>query len=183
MKMLKKCLFTIAMVVFLAVTVQAGDPAYDGTYKGHPWPWPKEWKEVTVCVIPVYMEVGYWIEIEDCQDLEILLKQVPCDELMMKATTEWPCYQGCEKLKVRTNFEAELEARLDNRADLIDGYDEGWDKSLWDDKVVVGPTGGNWEELEVCVELWSTDLWTDPATGVKQKVGTLKIQVKPTGAP
>jgi hypothetical protein len=181
MKMLKKCLFAIAVVAFLAVTVQAGDPVYDGAYKGDPWP--MEYKPVNVCTIPVYMEVGWWVEIEDCQDLEIMLEQVSCSELTMKATADWPCYRGCEKLKVRTNFEAELEAELDNRAALIDGYDEGWDKSGWDDRVVVGPTGVYWEELEVCVELWSTDLWEEPATSAKKKVGDLKIKVKPTGAP
>ena len=75
-KMLKKCLFVIAVTALLAATLQAGEyksgqPWEDSgdywAYKGHPYPWPVEWKKVEVCRIPIWMEVGFWVEIKDCK--------------------------------------------------------------------------------------------------------------------
>jgi len=191
MKMLKKCLLAITVVAFLAVTVQAGDPAYyDGTYKGHPWPWPLEWKEVTVCTIPVYMEVGYWIEIKDCQDLEIILKQVECSELKSgeAGPGDWPCYEGCEKVKVRSNFEANLDLDFEDEKPfkgLINDNEVFWEDLLpgdLDDDIQVGPTGGDWVELTVCLNFWSVELWevTVPdRAGEKSRLGVIEINVQP----
>ena len=179
--MLKKCLIAIALVAFLAATVQADT----SQYKGDPWPWPFKWKKVEICSIPVYMEIGWWIEVKDCQDLEIILKQVPCNELHMKDTTDWPCYQGCEDVKIRANFEAELSLDLDKTKkgdDVIHKSKVGWNVPGWPEKLILGPTGGSWEEYEVCVELYDTDLWEIDASsaGVLEKVADLVIEVEPT---
>jgi hypothetical protein len=181
MKMLKKCLFAITVVALLAATVQA-DTAQ---YKGHPWPWPIEWKEVVVCKFPVFMEIGYWIEIKDCQDLEIILVQVDCDKLKGKSTDKWPCYEGCEKIKVRTNFEANLDLDFEDDADLVDDDKVFWEDILptVDDDIQVGPTGGDWQELTICLDLWSTDLWETAVpsrAGEKSKIGEIEIKVEPT---
>ena len=183
--MLKKCLFAITVVALLTATLQA-DTAQ---YKGHPWPWPIEWKEIVVCTFPVFMEIGYWIEIKDCQDLELILKQVPCEELKGKSTDKWPCYEGCEKIKVRSNFEANLDLDLENKNDIID---DSSDKLFWedilpkvDDDIQVGPTGGDWVELTICLDIYDTELWeadVPSRAGEKSKVADIEIKVEPTAS-
>ncbi len=133
------------------------------------------------------MEIGYWIEIKDCQDLEVILVQVPCDELRGKKTDKWPCYEGCVKIKVRTNFEANLDLDLENEADFID---DSSDKEFWadilpdvDDDIIVPPTGGDWVELEACIDVYDTELWESTVpnrAGEKSRVGDLCIKVEPT---
>jgi len=187
MKMLKKCLFAIAVVALLAVTVQA-DTAQ---YKGHPWPWPIEWKEIVVCEFPVFIEIGYWIEIKDCQDLEIILKQIECSELKSGEADadDWPCYEGCEKVKVRCNFEANLDLDFEDEKPfkgLIGDDEVFWEDLLpgdLDDDIQVGPTGDDWVELTICLNLWDNELWevTVPdRAGEKSLLGTIEIKVEPT---
>lgn len=179
--MLKKCLLAIAVVAILAVTLQADTAQYKGD------PWPTEYKQVDVCVIPVYIEVGWWIEIKDCQDLEIVLEQVKCSELqVVTGEDDWPCYEGCEKFKVRNNFEAEIDLKFDVDSDIINKHDEGIYNSVsgdWEDPFITGPNA-DWEELEVCIDAWGVELWESTApAGDEEKVGDLYIKVVPTGTP
>ncbi|MHC4597007.1 MAG: hypothetical protein ACYS19_18935, partial [Planctomycetota bacterium] len=64
------------MSALLAVTIHAGTPKAGvpwedsgdwWAYKGHPYPWPVEYKKIEICRIPIWMEVGFWVEIKDCE--------------------------------------------------------------------------------------------------------------------
>jgi hypothetical protein len=178
MKMLKKCLIAIAVVALLAVTVQAD------TAKIKRNPWPTEYKLVDICEIPVSIEVGWYIEIEDCQDLEIVLEQVPCSELKVEpgGADEYPCYEGCEKFGVRANFDAELDLELVLTSDIIDDHAEGIsDDGITYDVPFIQPASGTFVELDVCVDAWNVDFTADlgATPGDEVSVGTLIIQARP----
>jgi len=86
--MLKKSLFVVA-IALLSVGAYARDyvtPAgstvdweYDGANserKAESWNWPATYDYQDICVIPVKMDVGFWIKVNGCKDLVINLKQV-----------------------------------------------------------------------------------------------------------
>lgn len=187
-KMLKKCLFAIAVTALLAVTVQAGTPKSGvpwedsgdwWAYKGHPYPWPVEYKKVEICRIPIWMEVGYWVEIKDCEDAEILLIQQDCLEVDRKEG-DFPCYKGCTNIRMRTNFEASIDG------DVSHGAIDMSHKERFNGVEPLILPGGNddWHEIEACVIAYKVQLWEfTPAAGTKEEIGYLKVRVKPTGSP
>lgn len=186
-KMLKKCLFAIAVTALLAVTVHGGvegDPFGRGgdcddtwVYKGHPYPWPVEYKKVEVCRIPIWMEVGFWVEVRDCDDAEILLVQENCIDVG-RDEDDWPCYAGCANIAIRTNFEASIDGDVKH---------SGWDMSHKErfngEEPLIIPGDGDWHEIEACVIAYKFKLWKEAAAGIKQEIGYLKVRIKPTGSP
>jgi hypothetical protein len=85
--MLKKMVFVMA-VALLTVGAYARDyvtPSgdtvdweYDGNHserKAESWNWPATYDYKEICVIPVKMDVGFWIKVVDCKKKELLLKQ------------------------------------------------------------------------------------------------------------
>jgi len=184
MKMVKKILFTIAVVAFLATSVQAVDPGvnqqkFDGM-------WPYEYIYVPVCSIPILMDVGYFVQIEKCGDYKIKLKQVACDStnddvLFGKSTTgDFPCYLDCEEIKVRANFNAKLSGKVENE---VDWFAEG-DTSVYylaapglTPNIILGD--GEWHTRKVCVKAWDIQIWNAGAQGDEVEVADLWITVKP----
>jgi hypothetical protein len=86
--MLKKSLFVVA-IALLSVGAYARDyvtPAgstvdweFDGSNserKAESWNWPATYTPQDICVIPVKMDVGFWIKVNSCKDLVLKLKQV-----------------------------------------------------------------------------------------------------------
>ena len=182
--MVKRTLIAIAVVAFLATSVQAfGPEPHDGTgdYGGKHQTikvdieklnigWPVEYKALDLCVIPVKMHVGYFVQVEKCSERKIKLVQVECAD--MEKGSDWPCYQDCEDVKVRANFEAKLGLKLQNLTGVIDkkaAYFKGGD---------IVDASGNWNTITVCVEAWKTQLWKQNP-GSQIKVGDLVITVKP----
>lgn len=181
--MLKKCLFAIAVTALLAVTVQAAVETLEGecgkwAYKGHPYPWPVEYKKIEICRIPIWMEVGFWVEIDGCEDAEILLVQVDCEEVGRDAD-DWPCYYGCAKLAIRTNFVAEIDGDVSHS-----GFDMSH-KERFNGEEPLKPFGGDgdWHDVEACVIAYNLKLWKETPAGVKEEIGYLKVRIRPTGSP
>jgi len=168
MKMVKKCLIAIALLAFLATTVQAGDDAENPWKFDDHWPW--VYLELEICQIPVYMDVGMYVDMKDCGKKEIILKQVSCDTIG-KGSGDFPCYKGCVKFQIRANFEVKLNTKLYKIGPVIDG----WAASLDNDIV---PGDGNYYEREVCVTAWKAQIWS-AAPGDKVLVGEVAITVKP----
>ncbi|HUU18102.1 MAG TPA: hypothetical protein VMW72_13205 [Sedimentisphaerales bacterium] len=180
--MVKKILFTIAVVAFLTASVQAVDPGknmqkFDGM-------WPYEYIYVPVCSIPILMDVGYYVQLEKCADYKIKLKQVPCndglDPYPKSATEDFPCYRDCEEIKVRANFDAKLGGKVENKvswwgADKEKVYyeaAEGLNPS-------VVPGNGQWHTRKVCIKAWDIQIWDAGAQGDEIHVADLWITVKP----
>jgi hypothetical protein len=169
MKMVKKSLIAIAMLAFLATTVQAGDLAEN------PWKWDDHWPwtytALEICQIPVYMDVGYYVELMKCGEKKIVLKQVSCSDIG-KAPEDFPCYYGCVKFNIRANFEVKLGTVLYKNGPVIDG----WSASLPLGDIV--PGDGAEHEREVCVSAWKAQIWS-ASPGDEVLVGEVAITVKP----
>ena len=181
--MVKKILFTIAVVAFLATSVQALDPGhYAQKFDGM---WPYEYIMVPVCSIKVVMDVGYFVQLDDCGDYKIELKQVPCDDgdndpYPKNNEKDFPCYRACDTIKVRANFEVKLGGKI---VDEVDWFAEGDAKVFYEAEtgilpdVVVGD--GNWHTRKVCIKAWDIQIWKAGAQGNKIEVAKLWVTVKP----
>jgi hypothetical protein len=177
MKMVKKCLIAIALLAFLTTTVQAGDEAQDVWKFDDHWPW--VYLELEICQIPVYMDVGMYVDMKDCGKKKIEMKQVTCPD-----GRKFPCYSGCTDFEIRANFEVKLGTKLYRIGDVIKVKDgnEYWEAKIYltdgvtEDYVI--PGDGNYHKRRVCVEAWEAQIWK-AAPGDKVLVGEVAITVKP----
>lgn len=182
--MVKKILFTIAVVAFLTASVQALDVVgtdklkYDGM-------WPYTWTPVPVCTIKVYMDVGYFVQVKDCGDRKIKLVQVPCADIGKEAD-KFPCYDDCEEFKIRANFEVKLGGNLINKVSWL-GDSEPYYLPVGDASPDVVPAGpgpsDGWHVRKVCVKAWNVKIWDAPNLGDEVQVAKLEITVKPNALP
>jgi len=172
--MVKKCLIAIAVVALLAATVQAADPAnikHEGT-----WPWTKIYEPINICDVKVTLEIGHFVQIEKCGDLEIKLVQVGCDTIGKSVSADFPCYEDCVDVKARSNFEATFGASFSGSdVNIIDGKDVYWEG---DDTIYESELGA-WKTLKLCMKAWKVKLWASGGTSGTVKVGTITITVKP----
>ena len=166
--MVKKCLIAIALLAFLTTTVQAGDDAENPWKFDDHWPW--VYLELEICQIPVYMDVGMYVDLKDCGKKSIVLKQVSCDTIG-KGSGDFPCYKGCTTVQIRANFEVKLGTKLYKIGDV----NKDWAVTLSTDIV---PGDGNYHDSEECVTAWKAQIWK-AAPGDKVLVGEVAITVKP----
>lgn len=167
--MLKKCIFAIAVVVLLAASVQAASYKKDGR-------WPSTYLEVDICTIPVYMEIGYYVEL-DCEDKEIKLVQITCPE-----GKAFPCYLGCVELTGRANFPAIFGASLENKHAVLNETSVSFStESPYVGNQFAGT--GEDEKMQICVEAWDTNIHLSGSPNDKMLVADLKITVKPPDDP
>jgi len=185
--MLKRTLIVIAVVAFLATSAQALGPdphtgksggdisGVKGNMEKLTIGWPFEYKKLNLCVIPVYMNVGYFVQVEKCHERKIKLIQVDCeDQRVGKGVNDWPCYYDCENVKIRANFEAKLGLSKSRVGSGLDG--DRW--SAWfDGGDIVDATGG-WNTITVCVKAWRARLYNE-SPGTEVHVGNVTITVKP----
>ena len=181
--MLKRTLIVVAVVAFLATSAQAlgpdphtgggNSPAIKVNNESFTLGWPFEYKALRLCTIPVYMNVGYYVQVEKCHERKIKLVQVDCeDQRVGKGAGDWPCYYDCENVKIRSNFEAKLGVDKEKIGSVI----KDW--SAWVTPDVVGPSAG-WQTVSVCVKAWKTELWKAGNVGKEVRVGTVYLTVKP----
>jgi hypothetical protein len=169
--MVKKSLIAIALMGFLATTVMAGDLAQN------PWKFDDEWPSTVVityeafeiCQIPVYMDVGMYVEMKDCDKKEIVLVQVPCQDI---GQSSFPCYHDCVDVELRANFDVQLGLELYKIGSVIDqwkAYFSGADTITGD---------GNYHTVTICVDAWSANIYS-VTPGDKVLVGEVAVTVKP----
>ncbi len=197
--MVKKCIFALAVAALLIPAAYGqtsnnpdeigptpdpeGQPA--GTIKRDgDWPW--TYKPINICTMPIYLEVGFFVQIKECHKRKIQLKQVDCPDIGKNDGDHFPCYSDCEQIEVRANFPAIFGGELTK----LHNTDESTGTVLKDTKVywlddknqIEGSTGG-WEKLHVCVDAWKTEIWKVITSNKKIKVGELTINVKPPDGP
>jgi hypothetical protein len=172
MKMVKKCIFALAAVALLVSTVHA---ATSPTVK-RDGDWPFEYKALDLCLMPIYMDVGHFVQLKDCSDRKIELKQVTCTSIGKHNVDDFPCYSDCEAFKVRANFAAIFGGRVDKLepTGLLKETKVRWEG----DKYQISGTG-EWEDLIVCLDVWDAEIWKATEPDNKLRVGTLAITVKP----
>jgi len=187
--MIKRTLIAIAVAAFLVSSAQAALDIVPLQFGDH-WAvkvdgsetvrWPYEYKALDVCVIPIKMQVGMYVQVQDCKKKKIILKQVDCTDMSNvtegaegnKGSDEYPCYHGCVKFNVRANFEVKMGTSLEKVGDTIDAwsaYYKGGD---------VVPGDGNYHEVEVCVAAWKARIYK-ASPGDEVDVGKLHVTVKP----
>ena len=166
--MVKKSLIAIALLAFLTTMVQAGDLAENPWKFDDHWPW--VYQELEICQIPVYMDIGMYVELKDCGKKKIVLKQVSCDTIG-KGAGDFPCYYGCTSFEIRANFEVKMGTKLYKIGPVIDS----WSASLDNDIV---PGDGNYYTRNVCVSAWKAKIWS-ASPGDEVLVGEVAITVKP----
>lgn len=167
--MVKKCIIALAVVALLVTTVNAADPSIkrDGD-----WPW--TYKAIDLCTMPVYMDIGHFVQLKECNKRELKVKQVDCSSIG-KGSGDFPCYDGCEEIEVRANFPAIFGGSFNDESGGVVK-----EKSVyWKDDVNQINGGGSWEKLTVCMKFWKTEIWKASGPDDKTKIGTLTINVKP----
>jgi len=133
-----------------------------------------KYEPIDICKFPVSMEVGHFVQLKECNKRKIELKQVDCSEIG-QANDKFPCYKGCDVIKVRANFPAILNASLNKS-----GGDEDMLKEVnlyWENGVNTIQGGTGWEELKLCLEAWDVEIWKSPVGTIK--VGEITIDVRP----
>ena len=133
-----------------------------------------QYQPVDLCKLPVFMDVGFAVEIKDCNKHKIELKQVTC-----KAGDKFPCYEGCDVITVKANFPAIFSASIDKSTSDEDMLKEV--NLYWEDGVNTIQGTGEWEELKLCLEVCNVDIYKFSAGTVK--VGDIQISVRPPNDP
>jgi len=134
-----------------------------------------KYEAIDLCKFPVFMEVGHFVQIKECNKREIKLVQVDCESIG-KDGGDFPCYKGCDVIEVRANFPAILNASLNKSGgdeDMLKEVNLYWENGV---NTIQGSTGG-WEELKLCLEVWDVDLYMSTVGTVK--VGEITIGVRP----
>jgi hypothetical protein len=130
--MLKKSLFVVALVAMMVPATFGRDYLHaDGTWSGNAttvsdqpkvnweydgatserkaesWNWPATYDLQDICVIPVKLDVGFWIRVNGCKDLELKLKQVEIHK-----------YSGSVEVSITTNVNIRLGVSWSKDADI-----------------------------------------------------------------
>jgi hypothetical protein len=130
--MLKKSVFVLALVAMMvpatfgrdylhadgswtsSATTVSDQPAvnweYDGANserKAESWNWPATYDFQDICIIPVRMDVGFWIRVVGCKDLNLDLKQVEIHK-----------YSGSVNVTIQCNVNISLQVAWAKDADI-----------------------------------------------------------------
>jgi len=156
--------------------------------------WPFKYEDLEICRIPVYMHIGMYIKVIDCDKYKVVLKQVDCADLRAAKNDDniedkdWPCYEGCAKhkdsgsqgIKVISNFPAVLSAKFYK---LV-----GDDGKAKDGGKVIGKSGASASpeeinastetKVDICVWAWETKL-EQYGAGDEVRVGDVAVQARP----
>lgn len=199
---MRRILTAIAVMASMATAMQAGLEEYyfpigdhnsvkvDGSETVR---WPFDFKDLTVCAIPIKMNLGMYVEVswpnepveEDDFEIEpesnavevereihrkIVLRQVLCKDIG-KDSSDWPCYFDCVDINIRANFRVKIGTELVKTGSIIDK----WEAYFKGTDIITG--SGGYETVRVCVRAWKARL--PYASAGEREVGRLLITVKP----
>jgi hypothetical protein len=183
-EMIKKSLIAIALVAFLATTVQAASPYIKQDWDRIYIDWPVQYKALPICTVDVVMNLGNYVQIKDCNKIKIELQQVDCEGLPDKIlrggkpSDFFPCYNACDDVEIRSNFEVKLGAKLTLMTDIIKDYNT---MVYWENPGdVVGPSA---DYIKTYLCMWAADaeIWKEiPKRDLK--IGEIEITVKPNAS-
>jgi hypothetical protein len=176
--MLKKLVFVSALLFVTSASYAALPPSgswtgvdveeWDGhnNIKGESWSWPAEYKFQPVCVIPVKMDVGFWVRVRGCKDCVIRLKQ-----------TQIRRYSGEVTLTIQCNVSIDLAVEFSK----LSGMPVNTDFVRITPSSLAAPGG----DVVVSVGLKDVDMagWQSEQVGTLVHVGNVTIKVRPNVAP
>lgn len=156
--MLKKSLFVAVAVAMLAVSAQAGE------IKVHEWP--TAWVAQELGVIPVTMNIGYWVALKSQNNNKIKMSQ-----------TDTNSFSGCTNVTVANNFALTLTSSIAQTGPVNGNYGTNFGPGI--NSVDLSP-GSN--SVQVCASLTGADL-KDAAPHEDVTVAQVTLYVKPQAAP
>lgn len=147
---MRRNLLALCVTALLASAATAGELRY--------YPWPATYVPQEIVDIPVVMDVGFWIEIVN-QDDVIKLQQVSLHT-----------YEGCLDLEVRCNFDLTMSCSI-----TPTGAIEGKYSCYMQDPDVDVPGG----TATVCARLEDANLTGQPGGSRNIHVATVTVRVVP----
>jgi hypothetical protein len=173
--MLKKSLFVMTVALlsvgaygrdFVTPEGDTVDWEYDGNHserKAESWNWPATYDFKDICVIPVRMDVGFWIKIVDCRDKKLDLKQVSIHK-----------YSGSVNISIVTNVNIALSVSYSQTADIGGSGSPSVSPSTLD------APGGT-----VTISLTRSDVDLSKLAGGSNcvQIGTVTLKVRPNVKP
>jgi len=141
--------------------------------KAESWSWPTTYSMVDVCVIPVKMDVGFWIKVNNCSTLVLNLKQ-----------RDIHSYTGSLTVGIVTNTNLSLSVSWAKLSTVnLGSYSHSESVS----PSTVNATSGNTANVTLTETLTSVDLsnmTVSSATGGNcVQVGTITLRVAPNFTP
>jgi hypothetical protein len=118
-------------------------------------------------------EVGSFVHIEGCNEKKIELVQVDCGDIGKNTQGDWPCYKGCERIRIRANCEVKLGLKKEKNGYILNKWE-----AYFDGNHIVTANSG-WNEIEICVVAWKAKLYEKNTPGIPGKIGELIITVQP----
>ena len=205
---MRRILAAIAVMASLATAAKAGLKEYYFPIGDHndikvdgseTVCWPTDFKDLTICTIPIKMNLGMYVEVSwpidtdpiDFNDIDddfvippepndveveknphrkIVLQQVLCSDIG-RDISDWPCYFDCIDINIRANFQVKLGTELVKTGGVIDEWEAYFDGT----NIVTG--SGEYETVTVCVKAWKARLPYAPEG--EMEVGKLLITVMP----
>jgi hypothetical protein len=176
--MLKKSLFVVAVILlagagyakdYVTPTSSTVDWAYDGTnseVKAESYNWPATYEAQDLCVIPVKMDVGYWIKVNNAKDLVLKLKQVEIHK-----------YSGSVDVSLVCNVNIQLSVSWSKDANVNLG---NYSSSATVTPSTLDAPGGT---VTVGLTLSSVDLSNLQGGQNCLQVGTVTLKVRPNVTP
>ena len=144
------------------------DWEFDGNHserKAEAWNWPATYDMQDVCVIPVKMDVGFWIKVVDCKKKELKLKQVEIHK-----------YAGSVDVAIVCNVNLKLEAKWSKASGM---------PTMNQDSISVTPSTLDAPGGTVTIALKLKDVDLSQMTGGTNclQVGTVTLRVRPNLSP
>jgi len=175
---MKKVVFIVA-VALLSVGAYARDYVtpegstvdweYDGATserKAESYNWPAQYIDQPVCVIPVRMDVGFWIKVNGCKDLRLNLKQVEIHK-----------YSGSVDVSINCNVNIALSVSWSKDSNVNLG---GYGSSVSVTPSTLNAPGGT---VTISLTLSSVDLSNLQGGQNCLQVGTVTLKVRPNVTP
>jgi hypothetical protein len=155
---MKKAFFAVAVAVVLAASVQAGE------IKFHQWPTVPVPQEIAV--IPVVVDIGFWIRIKNQPGLRIVLSQISIQD-----------YQGCVNVTVETNTNVTFSCSIARVLDPGTGQPVlPGDYSCSVDPANIDRPGGT---MQVCARVRNPNLGAIPGGTRGVHVANVTLRVVP----
>ncbi len=152
---MKKGLLIVAAVLMLAGAAQAGE------IKLHVWPC--QFIAQDLMTIPVTMDIGFWIRVQNQTRYKIKMSQIDIHT-----------YDGCVTIPVECNFNATLStsiAKVTTNGDVSGGFSS----SVTPSNITPGTTN-----VSVCAHLVGANLVNMTGGAKDVQVATVTLKVVPT---
>jgi hypothetical protein len=168
---MKKYLFSIVVVALMAGTLMADWEFADknAERKDESYNWPAEYIFQDICVIPVEMDIGFWVKIVKCQDKKIELQQTKIHE-----------YSGCVDVEVQTNVNVEFQCSIAKVEQEGIGVKVPGDYSCSVNPSTVDAPGGT---ITICAKIVKADLTKLVGGTCNVHVANVTLKVRPRVTP